>query len=249
MLAPSRQAVTHKIQLFRLLKEILASNYLANQLVFKGGTYASLLNYLDRFSVDLDFDLPNKNATEKVKHECLKIFTDLDLVIKDESKNYLQFFLKYPSAIDNARNTLKLEINDKPSKFNEYEKINLPEINMYCTGHTPSTMFANKLIAAKARFDKNGKIAGRDFYDIHMFFEKHIEINRAVVEDLSGTSYIKYLQNLSTFIGKSVSERLLMEDLNPLLTPEQLRRSIKVLKTEVLQYLANEIEHEMLLMG
>ena len=244
MLTPSRSAVTHKIQLFKLLKAILSSNFLANELAFKGGTYASLLNYLDRFSVDLDFDLPNKYSAERVKNDCYKIFTDLDFVVKDESKNYLQFFLKYPSAEKNERDTIKLEINDKPSKFNEYEKVNLPEINMYCTGHTPSTMFANKLIAAKARHDKNGKIAGRDFYDIHRFFEKDIQINKKVIEDLSGITYIEYLQSLHAFIDKSVSERLLMEDLNALLTYEQLRKSIKVIKTEVLQYLANEIERE-----
>ena len=122
MLIPVKSAVTDKIQLFRLLKETLSSNYLANELVLKGGTYSSLLNFLDRFSVELDFDLPNKNSAEKVKQEWHKIFNDPDLIVKDESKNYLHFFLKYPPSTAYARNTLKLEINDQHSKFNEYEK-------------------------------------------------------------------------------------------------------------------------------
>ncbi len=151
MITLDEQSIKHKIQLFRLLRAILSSNLLANELAFKGGTYASLLGYLDRFSIDLDFDLPNKEISPSLKQHLYKIFEELGLVIKDESKNYLQFFLKYSSESANDRNTLKLEINDVPSKFNKYEKVNLPEINMYCTGHTPPTMFANKLVAAKAR--------------------------------------------------------------------------------------------------
>lgn len=241
MLTPSKQAVTHKIQLFRLLREILASNFLANELVFKGGTYASLLNYLDRFSVDLDFDLPNNESVSKIKDECYSIFKTLGLDIKDESKNYLQFFLKYPAS-EKSRNTLKLEINDTPSKFNTYEKVNLPEINMYCTGHTPDTMFASKLIAAKARFDKNGKIAGRDFYDLHKFFERGLGINKAVVEDLSKMAYVDYLTSLVKFIETNVTDRLLMEDLNPLVQKDQLIKIAKYLRPELLSYLANELE-------
>lgn len=43
----------------RLLIEIVDQPVLAHNLVFKGGTCAGMLGYLDRFSVDLDFDLRN----------------------------------------------------------------------------------------------------------------------------------------------------------------------------------------------
>ncbi|HIP71371.1 MAG TPA: hypothetical protein EYH05_08260, partial [Anaerolineae bacterium] len=51
------QLAKHRIQLTRLLTEILDDPYLAASLYFKGGTCAAMLGYLDRFSVDLDFDL------------------------------------------------------------------------------------------------------------------------------------------------------------------------------------------------
>lgn len=139
--------------------------------MFKGGTYASLRGVLDRFSIDLDFDLPDRSKKEDIRKRCYEIFTKLELEIKDESKRHLQFFLKY-DALEGERNTLKLEINDDVSKYNGYEKVLLEQINMYCNGHTLDTMFANKLFACKARYDKNGKIAGRDFYDIYKFFYK-----------------------------------------------------------------------------
>lgn len=91
--------------------------------------------------------------------------------LKTRVKNTYNFFLKY-DAPEGKRNTLKLEINDDVSKNNTYEKVLLKQINMYCNRHTLDTMFANKLVACKARFDKNGKIAGRDFFDIHQFFYK-----------------------------------------------------------------------------
>jgi len=111
-----------------------------------------------------------KEEKEQIRVCLQNIFKMLDLQIKDESKNYLQFFLKYNSLSD--RNTLKLEINDIPSKFNKYEKVKLLEINAYCNGHTIDTMVANKLLAAKGRYDKSGKISGRDFYDINYFLKQ-----------------------------------------------------------------------------
>ena len=51
------QDTIHKVQLTRLLTEILDNPTLSQNLYFKGGTCAAMLGYLDRFSVDLDFDL------------------------------------------------------------------------------------------------------------------------------------------------------------------------------------------------
>ena len=59
------QDVFHKVQLTRLLTEILDNSILSQNLYFKGGTCAAILGYLDRFSVDLDFDL--KQGADKTK--------------------------------------------------------------------------------------------------------------------------------------------------------------------------------------
>jgi predicted nucleotidyltransferase component of viral defense system len=51
---------THKTVLFQILKDIYSDSLLAPFLGFKGGTAAVMFYGLDRFSVDLDFDLLNK---------------------------------------------------------------------------------------------------------------------------------------------------------------------------------------------
>lgn len=241
MILPRKEDAKHKTQILRLLREILQDNFLANSLMFKGGTYAALRGILDRFSIDLDFDLPDKSQKKKVRKQCYLIFQKLNLELKDESRNYLQFFLKYP-ARDYERNTLKLEINDDVSPKNEYEKVHLQEVEMFCNGHTIDTMFANKLVAAKARFDKNGKIAGRDFYDLHLFFSEGFDINIAVVEERTGMSYMEYLNVLVDFINSRVNEKLLNEDLNCLLVPNRMNSVIGVLKQELIMFIKDEVK-------
>jgi len=49
--------VLHKEILTKILKDIYADISLASFLGFKGGTAASFFYELDRFSIDLDFDL------------------------------------------------------------------------------------------------------------------------------------------------------------------------------------------------
>ncbi|MBD3280638.1 hypothetical protein GF389_03890 [Candidatus Dojkabacteria bacterium] len=237
---PRPKDALHKNQLYRLLREILQHRLLANHLMFKGGTYATFRGVLDRFSVDLDFDLPDASNKEVIRKECYKIFDSLGLEIKDESHDYLQFFLKYESKPD-ERNTLKLEINDKPSKHNEYEKVLLTGVDMYCNGHNLETMFANKLVAAKERFDRNRKIAGRDFYDIHKFFQEGLTVKKEIVEERTKLDYVEYLEELINLIEKKVSEELLQRDLNPLLDNEKLKQIKDKLKPELILFLRDEV--------
>ena len=241
MIVPNKKDIKHKNQIFLLLREILKDPLLSQSLMFKGGTYASLRGVLDRFSVDLDFDLPKKENIHTIKQRCYEIFKKLDLEIKDESKKHLQFFLRY-SAPDGERNTLKLEINDDVSVNNKYEKVLLEQVNMYCNGHTLDTMFANKLVACKARFDKNGKIAGRDFYDIYQFFLQGLDINKEVVAERTKMTYIDYLKALLPFIKKEITPELLNQDLNPLLKQKDIDILLPHLKDDILTFLQDEIE-------
>ena len=240
MIVPNKKDIRHKNQLFLLLREILRDPFLSQNLMFKGGTYASLRGILKRFSVDLDFDLPEKAKKDDVRKKCYEMFKKLNLEVKDESKNYLQFFLKY-EAPKGERNTLKLEINDDVSKNNVYEKALLKQINMYCNGHTLDTMFANKLVACKARFDKNGKIAGRDFYDIYEFFLQGLDVNKEVVEERTGLSYTSYLKSLIPFIEKNVTKKLLNQDLNVLLSQKDLDILLPNIKDGLITFIQDEI--------
>ena len=48
---------THKTLLFQILKDIYLDTSISPYIGFKGGTAALMFYGLDRFSVDLDFDL------------------------------------------------------------------------------------------------------------------------------------------------------------------------------------------------
>ena len=60
----NQQRAYHKAQLYRLLIRLLDNQKIASDIFFKGGTCSSMLGFLDRFSVDLDFDL-KKGADKK----------------------------------------------------------------------------------------------------------------------------------------------------------------------------------------
>ena len=110
MLLPNPKDALHRAWLYRLLIAIYDNEYLSESLYFKGGTCAAMLGWLDRFSVDLDFDLMvEKNEMSKVRKEMEKIFKNLGMKIKDQSKNTPQYFLKYDAPKD-FRNTLKIDV-------------------------------------------------------------------------------------------------------------------------------------------
>ena len=207
---------------------------------FKGGTCASMLGLLDRFSMDLDFDLKNGADEKMVKNELEKVFDVLGLKIKDKSKKWFQYILKYGDW-ENKRNSLKLEIVGEEFKSNDYKKVYLADIDRYAICQTMETMFANKLVAVVDRFEKHGLIAGRDVYDIVYFFRHGYGIKKEVVEERRGVDYKEYLRLLVDFVEKEINETVLVQDLGMLISSDNLRQVKKSLKAEVLMYLREEI--------
>ena len=94
MLSPEQKRSYHKAQLVRLLINLVDNKIIAPKIGFKGDTCCSMLGYLDRFSVDLDFDLRKGANKELIRQELHQIFKELNLVLKDESQKALQSFLK-----------------------------------------------------------------------------------------------------------------------------------------------------------
>lgn len=234
------QLAKHKVQLYRLLIEILDDPQLAASCYFKGGTCAAMRGFLDRFSVDLDFDLAPARDQIVVEKRLLAIFEKLNLTIKDRSQNVLQFFLKYP-APSGERNTIKLDVLPNETLANEYTEAYLVDVDRYGICQTRATLFANKLVAPLDRFERNGVVAGRDVYDIHHFFLQGYEYNAAVIEERRGTSVTVHLQALLAFVDKQVTQTVINQDLNVLLDPDKFQRIRKTLKTEVMMFIRNAI--------
>lgn len=239
---PDKKDAIHKAWLYRVLSAIADDSYLAGVLYFKGGTCASMLGWLDRFSVDLDFDFADdEKNVEKIRKSLENIFSDLGLTIKDKSKVGIQYFLKYENANSN-RNILKIDVSFPLIKSSKYASQRFSEIDRILTCQTKETMFAHKLVAVLDRFEKTGAIAGRDIYDINHFFINGFDYDHDVIQERRGVPAKDFLIQLLDFIDKNVTDKILAEDLNSLLTYEQFDRIRKVLKRETETLIRDEIK-------
>ena len=229
--------VLHKAWLYKILSAVYADIYLAQNLYFKGGTCASMLGLLDRLSVDLDMDFVGKvGDIPAVRERLEKIWIDLRLEIKDQSKNTIQYFLKYPNTAGD-RNTVAIDAVFPIPKANIYEAKKFVDIDRTIICQSAETMFGNKLVAVLDRFEKHGTIAGRDIYDIHHFFSLNLSFNEAVIIERTGKKTKDFLVDLITFIETHVTETMLIQDLGNLLDQDQLLKVRKSLKQDTLIFL------------
>jgi predicted nucleotidyltransferase component of viral defense system len=230
----------HKAYLLRTLTEIVDNPILSNSLYFKGGTCASMMGILDRFSVDLDFDLKVGLNEKELRSEFHKIFKKLGFSLDQESQKALEFFLKYQNS-PNQRNTLKIDALNFVVKSNVYIPVFLPEINRTVNCQNQESIFANKLVAVKDRYDRKQSIAGRDIYDIHYFFLKNLKYSEPVIIERTGLQVKEYFIYLRNFIKGKVNQTLIDQDLNTLLPVETFNKIRKTIKEETLMFLDNEI--------
>lgn len=242
MITVRPQDVFHKVELLRLLTAMADDPLVAASVVFKGGTCASMLGYLDRFSVDLDFDLMPGASPRLLRKQFIGIFKKLHLTVKTESRHTLTFLLSYKSP-PGQRNSLKLSILPQSAVANIAKPQYLPEIDRILVCQTIETMFANKLVAPLDRFRKYHTIAGRDFYDMHHFFLNGYRYEPKVIMERTSLPLPRFFTKLTDFVTRHLTQTVLDEDLNALL-PEKMFRSVqKSVRTELLTMLTNEIHH------
>jgi predicted nucleotidyltransferase component of viral defense system len=221
MILPNPREALHQSQLYKLLTEIADNAILSKGLIFKGGTCAAMQRYLDRFSVDLDFDLAPNTPLELIKKELERVFSDLNLEISS---------------------ALRLDAIGLSLPENITQPVFLTDINRYLECQTVETMFANKLAAVWDRYDRHSKVAGRDIYDIYYFFLNGYRYSKEIVHKRTGVGVRQYLEKLVKFIEEKVTQTDINEDLNTLLPPEKFKTIRKTLKTEVIGMLKSEIE-------
>jgi predicted nucleotidyltransferase component of viral defense system len=231
--------IIHKSYLNRVLIEIIDNPALAHGLVFKGGTCASMLGFLDRLSVDLDFDVLESADEAVLRKEFHKVFDQLKLTVEREHDKALFFQIKYPSE-SGKRNTMKVSASNLTIKANQHKAQYLPEIDRLMKCQTIETMFANKLVAVTDRYNAHRTIAGRDIYDIHHFFMRGYAYLEPVIKERTGLDVRDYLKKLADFITKHVTQTIINEDLNTLLPPDKFQQIRKILIPETLSLLARE---------
>lgn len=225
--------------MLRLLSAIADDRVLMAQLRFKGGTCAAMRNLLDRFSVDLDFDLLSPEEIPAARSRLKKIFRKLHLTINNQSKTVPQYFLHY-DAKEGQRRTIAIDVTVPPPRSNTYEVIHLADIGRFVPCQTVATMVANKLVTSLDRFRKHRSIAGRDIYDIHHFLFHGLPWNAAVIEERTGMPLQKFFRSLGRFIVSHVTQTVIDQDLNTLLPPEKFHQVRRMLKEETLRLLRQQ---------
>ena len=98
----------HKTILFQILKDVYSDTTIAPFLGFKGGTAALMFYDLDRFSVDLDFDLLDEGKEDYVFENVTAIIKKYGTLKESYKKRFNLFCLL--SYEDKAHN-IKIEIN------------------------------------------------------------------------------------------------------------------------------------------
>lgn len=242
MLTTRKQDGIHKFWLLQVLTDITEDVFLSQSLAFKGGTCAALRGLLNRFSVDLDFDLlaPEKEIP-KVRNRLEKIFSLNGLEIKDKSQKAPQYFLKYPVKTATNRNTLKIDVSFPAIPTNDYEDIHLTEIDRIVKCQTVPTMVANKLIALISRYEKTKKIAGRDVYDVYHFLMNGYEYKKEIIESVRGESIAAFFTKLIDLVETKINTTVINQDLNFLLPDKEFQKIRKILKQQTLVLLRDEL--------
>ena len=205
--------VNHKTVLIRILKDIYSHPGIGPILGFKGGTAAYLFYGLDRFSVDLDFDLLDSDKKDYVFQEIKNILEKYGRVKIADIKRYsLIFILAYTDKENDAQN-VKVEINRRNfgSKYEIKSYLGIPLKVM-----VKEDMAANKLVAFYERIGKTN----RDLYDSWFFLSKDWPINRQLIERRTGMEFKDFLQVCIDLLG-GMSTKNMLSGMGVLLTEKQ----------------------------
>ncbi len=196
----------HKTILFQILKDIYSDTTVSPFLGFKGGTAALMFYTLDRFSVDLDFDLLDVSKEDYVFERITSIVNKYGSLKEFYKKRFNLFWLL--SYEDKAHN-IKIEVNRRQFG-SRYEIKTYLGVSMQVM--VIEDMFAHKLMAMHERIGKTS----RDIYDVWVFLTKRFALNKDIVEERAGMPFnqlvekcIEQLENMSnTHILNGVGELL-----------------------------------------
>ncbi len=225
---------THRTLLLRILKKIYMDTTLGPILGFKGGTALYLFYDLPRFSVDLDFDLLNKEKEDYVYERIEAIISEYGTIKTQYKKRNTLFFML---AYDDISHNIKVEISRRDGSA-KYELKNYLGVSMLVMSR--EDMFANKLVALLDRTN----MASRDIYDIWFFLDNQWSVNKEIVEERTGMSFEKYIEKCIKFTEKYENKHIL-HGMGELLSEKQKIWAKEKLKDEVVFLLKLMIEERM----
>ena len=217
---------THKTILFQILKDIYTDTNISPYLGLKGGTAALMFYGLDRFSVDLDFDLLDERQEDNVFERVVQIAENYGTLKESHKKHFSLFCL---IAYDDKSRNIKVEINRRQFG-SRYEIKTYLGISMNVM--LLEDMFAHKLMAMHERIDKTG----RDIYDVWFFLKARAPINKTIVENRAGESFDGLVKKCIDQL-ETMDNRQVLRGLGELLTPGQKDWARTRLREETMAYL------------
>lgn len=222
----------HKNILHKILVDVYSDTTISPFLGFKGGTAAYLFYGLNRFSVDLDFDLLDESQEEHVFERVGEIIKKYGIIKEAEKKRFTLFFLlSYDQKEKNAQN-VKIEISRR-SFGSKYDTKSYMGISMLVMAK--EDMFANKLMAMYERLGK----ANRDIFDVWYFLNNNWPINDEIVEKRIGISLGEFLQKCNDSLEK-FDDHNILDGMGELLKDEKQKDWVRNnLKKNVIFLLKN----------
>lgn len=213
----------HESILINILKDIYLNSSLGPVLGFKGGTAAKLFYDLDRFSVDLDFDMLDIDKKDFIFDEIRNILSKYGKVKESTEKRFTLFYLLSYTDKEKKDQNIKVEINmrDFGSKY---------EIKTYL-GISMNVMVKEDMMAHKlvAMYERIGETS-RDIFDVHFFLEKMWPINETIIFNRTGLKLKEFIKKLIEKLEK-LDNNLILSGLGELLNKNQkdsIRAKLKI---------------------
>ncbi len=226
----------HKNILVKILKDIYTDATISPILGFKGGTAAAFFYGLDRFSVDLDFDLLDSDKEDYVFDRIKAIIENYGTLKEARKKRFnLLYILSYDNKDINAQN-VKVEINRRQFG-SRYSVESFLGISMQVM--VREDMAAHKL---RAMYERIGK-TNRDIFDVQFFLSRDWPINKKIIEDRMGVSYAEFLKKCIDGMEK-FNDNKVLSGMGELLTEKQKAWARTKLKSETLFSLRLALEKE-----
>ena len=217
---------THKTILFQILKDIYSDTSISPFLGFKGGTAALMFYGLNRFSVDLDFDLLVESKEDVVFSRVTEIVKGYGNLKESYKKRFNLFCLL---SYENKSHNIKIEINRRQFD-SKYEIKSYLGVSMQVM--TKEDMFAHKLMAMYERMGKTS----RDIYDVWFFLQNRFPVNQKIVENRPGMPFVKLISKCILKLEKFNNKNILI-GVGELLTSNQKDWAKAKLLSETISYL------------
>lgn len=223
----------HRNVMLQILKDIYADTEIGPVLGFKGGTAAYLFYGLDRFSVDLDFDLLDSSKEDYAFKKIGSILKKYGVIRDKYKKRHTLFFML---SYDNALQNVKVDISRRNS-ISRYEVRSFLSVSMLVMNK--EDMFANKLVALVDRIGRTN----RDIFDVWFFLKNNWSYNGKIIEQRSGMSTADFLQKAITVLS-AMSDKNILSGIGELLSNKQKNWAKANLKNDTLFLLRIALDNE-----